>query len=452
MRWLRSVGPAIIVASVVLGPGSILTSSKVGCQYGYSMLWVLMTATVLMIAMVALGARLGVGLESTLCDELAKRCGRPFTALVGITLFLVVASFQSSNNIAVVASLEPFFTAEKPIATVQGPSPTTSSTKNSSIKSQTLEKKRLFSIAILLAFNGLIIATLYGFKKLYQPLEKLMMLLVLLMLVAFGANLMFSHPSLRSTFEGLIPQWPAEYDGRFLPTLEEGRVIDPFWAIQGLIATTFSVVGGFYQAYLVREKGWTAKDFRKGMIDSILGITMLSGCTAMIMITAAAILHGSVEADQLRSTTDLARQLVPLFGRAAFTLFSLGIFAAAFSSFLVNAMIGGTLLSDGFGLGSSMDQPWPKRLTVLALLVGMGVAVFASIQGKNLVGVIIFAQALTVLGVPILAFSMLFLATRPDILSRVHIPLWILVASTFGCVASVLLALRTAWRIYLQLS
>ena len=38
---LGSIGPAILIAAVVLGPGSILANSKVGWQYGYDMVWVL---------------------------------------------------------------------------------------------------------------------------------------------------------------------------------------------------------------------------------------------------------------------------------------------------------------------------------------------------------------------------------------------------------------------------
>ena len=57
---LRSIGPAIIVAAVVLGPGRILTSSKVGAQFGWFGVPVLMVAVILMIGMVALSARLGV--------------------------------------------------------------------------------------------------------------------------------------------------------------------------------------------------------------------------------------------------------------------------------------------------------------------------------------------------------------------------------------------------------
>ena len=41
LRFFRALGPAVIVASVVLGPGSILSSSKVGAAYGFSMVWVL---------------------------------------------------------------------------------------------------------------------------------------------------------------------------------------------------------------------------------------------------------------------------------------------------------------------------------------------------------------------------------------------------------------------------
>ena len=54
MKKLISVfGPAIIVAAVVLGPGSILTSSKVGATLGLAGLPVVFASDVLMIGMVA---------------------------------------------------------------------------------------------------------------------------------------------------------------------------------------------------------------------------------------------------------------------------------------------------------------------------------------------------------------------------------------------------------------
>ena len=73
---LKSIGPAIIVAAVVLGPGSILASSKVGAEWGWLGLPVLGCAVALMIGMVALSARLGVVYQGSLCEELAARLGR----------------------------------------------------------------------------------------------------------------------------------------------------------------------------------------------------------------------------------------------------------------------------------------------------------------------------------------------------------------------------------------
>ncbi|MCG8407076.1 MAG: hypothetical protein MI923_17915, partial [Phycisphaerales bacterium] len=74
--WLRSVGPAIIVAAVVCGPGSILNCSKVGAQFEYQALWVLGLAGILMFATTVLAGRIGLVYEGTPCDELARRLGR----------------------------------------------------------------------------------------------------------------------------------------------------------------------------------------------------------------------------------------------------------------------------------------------------------------------------------------------------------------------------------------
>ena len=53
-RILKSIGPAFIVASVVLGPGSISTSSRAGASHGFAMIWVILLAAGLMMGLVAL--------------------------------------------------------------------------------------------------------------------------------------------------------------------------------------------------------------------------------------------------------------------------------------------------------------------------------------------------------------------------------------------------------------
>ena len=432
----RALGPAIIVACVVLGPGSILTSSKVGCQFGYELIWVLVGAGILMVGAVATSARVGVSLEATPCTELANRLGRPVAALAGIAVFLIASCFQFSNNLGVLASIEPLLEP--------GSGGTGSNLQN----------------YLLVGLNVGLIACLFGFKKLYQPIEKLMMLLVGLMLIGFAANLLMARPSILSFLGGLLPSLPKDTSGNFLPIVEEiaspaaasavtRRVVDPWIAVQGLIATTFSIAGAFYQAYLVKEKGWTSENLRQGLTDSVAGISVLVGITLMILVTSASVLSGNIAPTDLRSVADVAQQLEPLFGSTAKILFCVGIFAGAISSFLVNSIVGGTLLADGLGLDARMDSRWTKLFTVAVLMIGMVVALTTSSEGR--VPLIIFAQACTVLGGPVLAFSLLYLALQRSTTGTTQTPVWMIGITSLGSLVVVALAIRTAWTIFLKI-
>ena len=416
----RDLGPALIVASVVLGPGTILSASRVGAESGAALLWVLVLSAAAMAGTAALAARVGAALPDSPGDALTRTLGRPVAALVGVTLFLVVVGFQSSNNFAVIAALEPLFAAEPGDAFPPG-----------------------LAAAVLLGVNGLVAAAVFNLRGLYGKLELLMKVLVGVMAAAFALNLLAARPSAGDVLRGLIPgPPPGDEPAAFLPYRAGGEVVTPLLAVQGLIATTFSVAGAFYQAYLVREKGWRAADGRRAAGEAVAGALALGLLTATILLTAAATLHGKPDAGGFGNTADLAAQLRPFFGPWAVGLFSAGIFAGAFGSFLGNALIGGTLLADGLGKGAALDSPWVRGLTVAALAAGCGIALAAPAGGGR-VDAILIAQALTVLGGPLLAGALLFLGTR--IAPRP--PAWTFAVAGAGAVLVALLAVRTAWRL-----
>ena len=430
-RRLLSIGPAIIVACVVLGPGSILANSKVGWQYGYDLIWVLAVASVLLVGMTALSARLGVSLDGTPCEELARRAGRSLAVLTGLCLFLITACFQFGNNLGVLFALEPFLD-DSPLA-----------------------DSNVIPVVVVLLLNGAIVIALFGLRRLYQPVERLMKLLVGLMVVGFAANLLLARPSMVAILLGLVPRLPAEASATLLPrvsTAEPAVLVDHLWPVQAVIGTTFSLAAAFYQSYLVRQKGWTRDDLEAGFFDSVVGIATLGLLSLMIMVTAASVLHGNPDVEDLRSAADVARQLEPLFGGLATGLFCVGIFAGAFSSFLVNAMIGGTILSDGLGKGGSMDGAWSRGLTVVVLLTGLVVALAVKTADFNTGNLIIFAQAITVLGNPLLAGALLWLATRRDLREQRIVPRWMIAFATVGFLVALALSLRTGYRLYLQVT
>ena len=193
----------------------------------------------------------------------------------------------------------------------------------------------------------------------------------------------------------------------------------------------------------MREKGWRAADGRKAAGEAVVGAAVLGLLSAMVLLTAAATLHG--RGGSLGSTSDLAAQLRPLFGSWAVGLFSAGIFAGAFGSFLGNALIGGTLLADGLGKGGTLESPWVRGLTVAALAVGLLVALAILSGGADRVTAILIAQALTVLGGPLLAGTILYLAFRVS----PRPPTWSLLLAGGGAVLVALLTGLTAWRLVL---
>ena len=82
----------------------------------------------------------------------------------------------------------------------------------------------------------------------------------------------------------------------------------------------------------------------------------------------------------------------------------------------------------------------------------MGVALLALRTGEKPINLIIFGQALTVLGNPLMAITMLWLANRTDVMGdRRNGPI-VNILGGIGLLVVVLMAVRVLWRIVLQLS
>ena len=416
LSWWRSVGPALITACVVFGPGSLLISANIGASYGYQLLWLLVMTGILMGTYMTTAARIGVVGGATPCTLVARRLGRPVAAIIGINLALICGTFQFSNNLAVAAAAE------------------------------TLVPK-LNAYWILLGFNGLIIIFLFAAKQLYRFLERTMKIIVGLMLICFVINVILARPSLSGIIKGFIPSLP-EGVSLGVPRKIDGGIHDPMILIASLLGTTFSVAAAFYQGNLVREKGWSIKDYSRGIGDSITGVCVLTGISAIIMITAAKVIPGE-PADDIGV---LAASLRPLLGSLAHVFFCVGLFAVAMNPFLINAMIGGSILADGIGKPSKLSDQWPRRFTVLVLLAGMVVAMLALRTGQTPVKLIIFGQALTVIGNPLMAVTILWLANRKDIMGERRNTVILNILGGLGLLVVVLMAVRVLMRLVLTLS
>lgn len=423
LRALAGIGPAIVVAAVVLGPGSILTSSKVGASLGPFGALVVLGAAILMIGSVALAARIGVLFPQSPCQEIRGRLGAPVAIALGLILFALVAIFQWSNNVAVIAGIE----------SIAG-------------YSEMSGGRKWLAPALLVALNVGVIVCLFVSRGLYGHVERLMKWLVLLMILAFVTNFVVA----------LVAAPRVEQES--VASTEGASTAFDWFALLGMIGTTYSIGGAFYQAYLVKERGWGPKDLNRGFVDSVVGISALGSITAIILLTASLVFYGRLSPETIKAmqVADVARALEPLFGDGARIVFGVGLLAGAFSSFLVNAMVGGTILSDALGWGSRISERGPKILTAAALLVGMTVAVIALVDPtgdkQGTANLITFAQSLTVVGLPALALALLYLGSlrRPDGEGRVATP-WLTIMAVLGLLVSCALAGKLAYDVGMKL-
>ena len=83
-KCYHRVGPGLIIACVVIGPGSITTSSQVGATHGFALMWVVLVAVVFMMTFMQMGARLGCVSNQSPLDILTEKIGRPLAVLIGI--------------------------------------------------------------------------------------------------------------------------------------------------------------------------------------------------------------------------------------------------------------------------------------------------------------------------------------------------------------------------------
>ena len=173
--FLKKLGPGIITAALVFGPGSLTINTKLGVNYGYSLIWVILLSMILMTAFTNMSTKIGLYSRDSFISRLKNEIGYRTALLVGLGIFLTTASFQAGNTVGA-----------------------------------SLAFSELFSTPMLvwiIFFTSLAIFLLF-FKSFYKILEKLMIGLVILMLTSFLLTIIMVAPNIQEILMGNIPSVP----------------------------------------------------------------------------------------------------------------------------------------------------------------------------------------------------------------------------------------------------
>ena len=394
-RWLKSLGPGLITAALVFGPGSLTITSKLGAVYAQHLLWVILLATLLMLTFTGMGARIGLASDLSLITLFRNKWGKAASWLAGCSIFFVTASFQAGNTVGAGLAL-----------------------------SESLGQTNGLWIVII----SLMAISLLFFKSFYKILEKVMMLMVGIMLLSFLFTLVLAPPVWAEVFSGLKPGIP---QGSFILVI-------------ALVASSFSIAGAFYQSYLVQEKGWKRSESNDALRESYTGIVVLGLISSMIMISAATILYP--KGITVTSAGDIGLALEPVYGKFSFMVFMVGLFGASFSSLLGNASIGGTLLSDALSLGRNLNSPQVKFLISVIIVIGAAIAL---IFGRLPLELIVFAQGITIFAVPFIGLGLFLIGNDTKIMGDLKNNTFTNLIGILGLLVLAILALSNAYSIFI---
>lgn len=365
IKWARQIIPGIITAAIVFGPSKITITSKMGASYGYDLLWVVVAAILFMIVYTGMATRIAQATDVSLLATIRRKWGSWASITVGVGIFLVTTSFQAGNAIGTGIAVA--------------------------------EMTQTPADWWVLVFTMLALSLLF-FRAFYRILEKLMIALVVLMLLAFCATLTVIRPGGQDILGGFLP---------CIPNGSIGLVI-------AFTASCFSLVAAFYQAYLVQEQKKQGLPLSGGSARSAIpGILLLGLLVLIVMLCAGTALYS--RGVPVSSAMDMASALEPLFGPYAAHLFLAGLFGASFSSLVGNATVGGTMLADALYNESGLESPKVRWFIAFIMIAGAAIAI---VFGGVPLQAIVIAQSVTIFIVPVIGAGLLLLANDKAVMGN----------------------------------
>lgn len=392
-RRLALIGPAFVAGAWQFGPGNLTTAVQAGSGFEYTLVWVIIVSTILMIFLTDMSVRLGIKSRVSLISSIKDHLGGWVGVVAGIGVFLITLCFSVGNAVGSGLGLSMLVGGNPLMWTV---------------------------------VCSVLVGTVLLLKHVYRAIEKVLVIAVAFMAVTFVISVFVSGPDWSAAATGLLPTVP-----------------DTSWLlIIALVGTNFSVNAAFYTSYGTKERGRTEAEYRDvTVVDTIPGIVAPGVMTALVIIVSAAVLGHTGEAAP--TIQALAGVFEPIAGVVGAKVFALGFFASAFSSMIANATAGGTMLADGLGRGASPSSFTAKIIS--GAILAFGVVVALSFQGSP-IQLIVVAQSLTIFIAPILALLIVIMANRETLMQEMRNRWWQNLFGVIGLAAVLALSARLAMR------
>ena len=353
---IKSAGPAAIITSAFIGPGTITTATNAGVEFGYALLWAVVFSGISLIIIMNMASRIAtIGnkniIEASIDLLPSSDIWRVFIiGLFALVMGLTALGFEAGNLIGATTGFQDIFGL-----------PTW-----------------LSALAMGLVTMAAIVFTTP------KIIETVMQFFVAIMGIIFVATAIIVGPNIPEVLQGFVPSVPS------------GGIVNTV----ALIGTTIIGINLVFHSVASSDKWNSEEDLKDSYFDTNLNVSLGVLMTVALIITTSAVLFQS--GTIVDSPLVFSKSLEPILGSWARKFGSFGLVFAGLSSSIATPYMTGVIFGKLFGWDRENDSRM-KIVAGFAVFVGTLFAMF----GARPTQIILFAQATS--GVFLPSISILFI-------------------------------------------
>ena len=368
-RILAAMGPGLVAALAGADAGGVATYSNAGALFGFAQLWTVPVMCFLLIVAQETAARMGCVTGKGLASLIREQFGVRLSALA-MTALLVSNTTVTLSEFAGIASALALFGV--PV-----------------------------HVSVPVAALAIWLLTMSGS---YRRIEKVLLAIACVFVTYIVAGVMVGPNWGDALLHTVVPH--VEATPRYLSLLvaSVGTAIAP-WML-------------FLAQSNVVEKNARAEDLPYQRVDTVTGAVAASVISWFIILTTGAVLHPA--GVEVSGAEDAAAALAPLVGDYAELLFGAGLAGASLLAACVLPGITSSAICEAFGWERGADRSWaeaPVYRGIITAVIAIS-AVVVMLPGVNLFGIMMVAQVINGVLLPVLLVFMVLIASDKHVMGR----------------------------------
>lgn len=368
-RVLAAMGPGMVAALAGADAGGVATYSSAGALFGYGQLWTVPVMCLLLIVAQETAARMGCVTGKGFASLIREQFGVRMSTLAMLALLISNTTVTLSEFAGIASGFALFGIPAY--------------------------------VSVPIAAVAIWALTMSGS---YHRIEKILLLISCAFVTYVVAGVMVG------------PDWGDALNATLIPRFST----DPqyFSVLVANIGTTIAPWMIFLAQSNVVEKNARAEDLPYQRIDTVTGSVVASAISWFIILTTGAVLFPAGIA--VNGAEDAASALAPLVGPYAEALFGAGLVGASFLAACVLPGITSSAICEAFGWERGADRSWqeaPVYRGIITAIIFLS-AVIVIVPNVNLFGIMMLAQVVNGVLLPVLLVFMVLIAEDRHVMGR----------------------------------